>query len=149
MFTVTGRARSRDLTRAELWDGLVRKAEDPIPFVRAITACRVLDRGDGWLEREIVLRGDVVRERVTFASSRDLVRFERLSGPVAGTIENRIEEDGDGRLALRFTFRLEVDGLAAGSRDEAAYAARMKGSYLAAIRSTIARVRRIRAEAAS
>lgn len=140
MFVVTGRALSTGLTRAELWRGLVRKAEAPVEFVNAITDCRVLERGDDWLVREIVLRGDRVRERVTFDPERE-VRFERITGPVAGTIVNRIERDERGRLSVRFTFRLEVDDLAPGSAAEARYAAQMKDSYLAAIRTTLARAR--------
>ncbi len=141
MFTVSGREPSRDLTHDQLWLGLLSKAEDPVPFVRAITRCRVTDRGADWLVREILLRGDRVVERVTFHPRESEVRFERLSGPVLGTITNRVEGDDGGGLALRFTFALEVTGIPPGSREESEYAERMRDSYLDAIRTTIDRTR--------
>ncbi len=140
MFMVTGSENSRDLTHEQLWRGLVRKAEDPTPFVRAITECRVVERGENHLVREIVLRGEKVRELVTFEEP-NVVRFVRLSGRVFGTIENRIEDQPDGEVALRFTFRLEANDLPAGSAAETEYAAMMRDSYLAAIHSTIERTR--------
>lgn len=140
MFVVTGSEVSNDLDAKDLWSGLLKKAEDPVPFVRAITDCRVVERGDGWLVREIVLRGETVRELVTF-EAENVVRFVRLSGRVGGTIENRIERKDDGALGLRFSFHLEVKDLPAGSEAERVYAETMRDSYLAAIRSTIDRTR--------
>ncbi len=135
MFEVARTEPVRSLTREELWEGLVRKAEFPQPFVPAITACRILRRRASGFDREVVLRGDVVRERVTFEPGV-AVRFVRLSGPALGTIENRIVEASD-RLGLRFTFRLEVDGLVPGGAEERAFAEHMRDSYLAAVRTTI------------
>jgi hypothetical protein len=148
MFVVTGSERSPDLSVEELWSGLVRKAEDPVPFVRAITDCRVVERGADWLVREIVLRGEPVRELVTFENA-NAVRFVRLSGRFLGTIENRIERGTDGALALRFSFHLEAKDLPAGSDAERDYAANMRDSYLAAIRSTLERTRQNLARRAS
>jgi hypothetical protein len=136
MFEVARTEPVRALTREQLWRGLVRKAEFPEPFVRAITASRVLRRDGRELEREVVLRGDRVRERVTFEPGV-AVHFERLTGPAWGTIENRIVEDDRGGLGLRFTFRFEVEGLAPGSVEECAFAERMGASYLAAVRTTL------------
>lgn len=148
MFVVTGCETSSDLTREQLWQGLIRKAEDPVPFVRAITDCRVVERGHDWLVREIVLRGERVRELVTF-EAQNVVRFVRLSGRVAGTIENRIEAATDGALALRFSFLLEAADIAAGSLEEREYASTMRESYLAAIHSTLERTRALRDRRAS
>lgn len=144
MFTVTGARPAGNLTRDRLWDGLLRKAEAPMPFVPAISACTVLERDADGLVREVVLRGDVVRERVTF-EPRERVTFERLDGPAWGRIENRIEPCPDGGLQLRFTFELSVDGLPAGSPEEDAYARRMAASYLAAVDATLAETRRLAA----
>ncbi len=144
MFCVTGSEPALDLSREELWRGLVRKAEDPCAFVAAITECRVLERRDAGLVREIVVRGERVRERVTFEPGRR-VRFERLSGPVRGTILNEIERDLAGELALRFTFALEADGRAPGSLEERAYFRSMARAYMASVRSTLAETRRLAA----
>lgn len=133
------------LTREALWSALVRKARDPVPFVPAISACRVLAEGPGWLEREAVIRGEPVRERVTFFPP-ERVRFERLSGGARGTIENRIEEDRDGALALRFSFDLEVAGLEPGSPAERAFADAMASSYLEAVAATLGRARALQGQ---
>lgn len=140
MFVVTGSERSLGLTHEQLWRGLVRKAEEPMSFVRAITDCQVIERGPDFLVREILLRGERVRELVRFEPP-NVVRFTRLSGRVAGTIENRIETDPAQGLTLRFTFHLEAEGLESGSAEERDYAAMMRDSYLAAIHSTLERTR--------
>src|SRR5580704_12327426 len=101
------------LTRSLVWRGLMMKAENPMPFVPVISACRIVERHGDQFVREIVDRGDPVTERVTFFPER-MVRFERLSGRVLGTILNEIIEDDDNDLALRFTFTLAVEGVAAG-----------------------------------
>ena len=46
-----------ELTVDDLWDGLVMKAENPLPFVRSITECTVADRFDGGLFRDVVEAG--------------------------------------------------------------------------------------------
>ena len=79
MFTVTGIENATGLQLSQLWPALLRKAEEPMPFVPAISRCRVIERGEGYLVREIVLRGETVRERVTFEPTRR-VHFERTSG---------------------------------------------------------------------
>ena len=54
------------LDRAHIWKGLVLKAENPVPFLDAMSACTVIDRGDNWLLRDFTLRGEEMQERVTF-----------------------------------------------------------------------------------
>lgn len=129
------------LTRTQLWESLVLKAEDPVPFVPAIRSCVVLERSPHGLVREIEARGDRSRERVTFVPE-ERVRFVRLSGRARGTIENVIETEPDGALVLRFTFSLELEGVEHGSAEERAYAAAMEASYLAAVDATLRAARR-------
>src|SRR5262245_424871 len=46
------------LSKSQVWQGLVMKAENALPFVPAMESCEIVERyGDGFL-REIVLRGD-------------------------------------------------------------------------------------------
>jgi hypothetical protein len=89
-----------------LWAALCRKAENPVPFISAITACTVLERRpDGSLVREIVIDDDVrQRERVTFEPMRRIV-FEQLTDPDLRAIVNLVDEDADG---LRLTLRVEL-----------------------------------------
>jgi hypothetical protein len=94
------------ITRHQLWLGLLLKAKDPVPFVPAITGCRVLESVDGkGLLREIVVRGrDVFRERIEYEPERRVV-FHQLDDPDLETIVNEIgrNEAGDLVLTLRVT----------------------------------------------
>jgi hypothetical protein len=134
------------VSRADVWRGLVLKANNALPFVPAMTHCEVLEReSDSTFIREIEFRGDRMRERVTLEPERR-VTFERLSGAVLGTIRNFIEEDSSGQLLLRFAFDLEVKGLAAGSAAEKEYAARMEKDYLGAVDATLNAIRKLHDE---
>lgn len=132
------------LSRAEVWRGLVLKADNALPFVPAMTHCQVVERAsDTSFVREIEFKGDRMRERVTLEPERK-VTFERLSGPVLGTIRNCIDESPGGDLSLRFEFELTLAGAAPGSPEERAYAESMRGAYLAAIDATLSAIRQMR-----
>jgi FAD/FMN-containing dehydrogenase len=134
------------VTRAELWAGLVLKADNALPFVPAMTFCQVIERESAYhFVREIEFRGDRMRERVHLEPAH-MVTFTRLSGPVLGTIRNVIDEDQTGQLHLRFAFQLEVTGVAPGSPEELAYAAKMQQAYFAAVDVTLAAIRRLHDE---
>ena len=90
-------------------------------------------------------KGDTIRETVTFHPER-LVKFERTSGRVLGTILNEIIEDADGDLALKFTFTLTIENVAAGSAEEKEFAAQMEDGYLMAVRATLKAMRKLAAE---
>jgi len=130
------------LTRDLVWRGLVMKAENPLPFVPVISKCTVRERSDNRLTREIVDKGDTIVEEVTFHPQR-MVKFERVSGRVLGTILNEIIDDDDGDLALRFTFTLTVEGIAAGSAAESEFAANMEHGYLMAVAATLKAMREL------
>jgi Domain of unknown function (DUF1857) len=130
------------LTRGLVWRGLVLKAENPLPFVPVISKCTVRERGVNRLTREIVDKGDTIVEVVTFHPQR-MVKFERVAGRVLGTILNEIIEDDDGDLALRFTFTLSVEGIAAGSAAENEFAANMEQGYLMAVAATLHAMREL------
>lgn len=127
------------LTVDDVWAGLVEKAENPLPYVAAITACEVVERFDGGLIRDIVHVGPV-REVVTFYPKK-LVHFVRTHGRARGTIDNEIGVDENGNDILTFSFRIVVDGIEAGSPEEAAFGEQMQGDYLDAVRTTLAAVR--------
>jgi hypothetical protein len=131
----------------QLWHGLVLKSEDPIHFVRGITACHILQRFDDGLVREVVLRGSVVRERIVYRPGEAVI-FVRLNGAELGMIRNEIVHDPEQGLCLRFTFDLEVEGIAAGSAEEAAFAQRMQDDYLRAVQATVDRCRELVKEGA-
>ena len=85
------------LDRAAVWDGLVLKADNALPFVPAMTRCDIVERhGPASFDRDIEFRGQQFRERITLEQPHRVV-FTRISGPVLGTIANEIE--GAGRCA--------------------------------------------------
>ena len=137
--------RESRLDRSLVWRGLVMKAENPLPFVPVISSCKVIERRADGLVREIVDKGDTIRETVTFHPER-LVKFERTSGRVLGTILNEIIEDTDGELALKFTFTLTIENVAAGSAQEKEFAAQMEDGYLMAVRATLKAMRKLATE---
>jgi hypothetical protein len=129
------------LNRDQVWKGLELKAENALPFVPKMTKCDTIERGDNYLVRDIVFRGEPARERVTFYPKR-MVQFDRLSGSTLGTIKNEIEEDASGELSLRFTFSLEKEGILPASAEEEVYAKQMEGDYLGAVQATLTAIRR-------
>ena len=131
-----------ELTRGDVWAGLVMKADNALPFVPAMTHCEVLERrGEREFDREIEFRGQRFTERITL-EPESRVTFTRIAGEVLGTIANEIEEH-DGELSLRFSFALVLKGVEPGSAQEAEYAEGMKGDYLKAVEATLGAIRRV------
>ena len=136
------------LGRADVWDGLVMKANNALPFVPSMTYCEVIGRhSDTVFDREIDFRGQRFTERITLEEPHRVV-FTRISGPVLGTIANEIEGPDDD-LRLRFSFALVVAGVEGGSQAKREYADGMTANYLKAVAATLDAMRRIaRGEAA-
>ncbi len=133
------------LTRGDVWQGLVMKADNALPFVPAMTHCQVLNReSENVFVREIEFRGERCRERVTLMPQQQ-VKFERLDGSVLGTIHNDIEEDADG-IGLRFSFELKLAGEADGSPAETAYGQVVEKDYLKAVDATLGAIRKIKSD---
>jgi hypothetical protein len=129
------------LSRSEVWQGLLMKANNALPYVPQMQKCEVIEKGDGWLVRDILLNNVPLRERVTFEPERRVI-FERIAGTERGRIENVIGEDAQGNLTLTFAFGLTKDGLAGGSDAERQHFQPMEGAYFGAVASTLAAVRR-------
>lgn len=132
------------LTRHDVWQGLLKKAANALPFVPAMEKCDLVERGDSWLIRDIYLFGEELTERVTFEPER-LVTFERIKGRVPGVIINEILGDEDD-LRLKFGFSLTAEGIEEGSQEEADYFAPTIPAYNGAVASTLDAMRRLVAE---
>jgi hypothetical protein len=133
------------LDRAAVWDGLVLKANNALPFVPSMTYCEVTQRhSDTVFDRDIDFRGERFTERITLEQPHR-VTFTRIAGPVLGTIANEIEGAADD-LRLRFSFALVVAGVEGGSAAEQEYAGSMTGDYLKAVAATLNAMRRISEE---
>jgi acetylaranotin biosynthesis cluster protein L len=137
------------LSRENVWDGLVLKANNALPFVPSMTYCEVTQRhSDTAFDRDIDFRGQRFTERITLEAPHR-VTFTRIAGPVLGTIANEVagNEQGDGDdLALRFSFALVVHGVPGGSAEEKEYADSMTGDYLKAVAATLNAMRRLATE---
>lgn len=134
------------LSREQVWQGLVMKANNALPFVPSMTDCIVTNRlSETVFERDIVLRGQPHTERITLQEPVRVV-FTRIAGPVLGTIANEIEGT-EGDLSLRFSFALVVTGIEPGSTEESDYADGMTADYLKAVASTLEATRKSAAEA--
>jgi hypothetical protein len=130
------------LDRSAVWDGLVMKANNALPFVPSMTYCEVTDRIDELtFDRDIDVFGDRYSERITLQPQRRVV-FTRIKGPVLGTIVNDIEQV-DGELFLRFSFALVLESAEGGSSEETAYADETTSAYVAAVGATLAAMRRV------
>jgi hypothetical protein len=136
------------LDRAAVWDGLVLKANNALPFVPSMTFCEVTARyGDTVFDRDIDFRGQRFTERITLEAPHRVV-FTRIAGPVLGTIANEIEGTDDD-LRLRFSFALDAGDDEGGSPGEQEYADSMTGDYLKAVAATLSAMRKIAAGASS
>jgi hypothetical protein len=130
------------LDRAAVWNGLLLKAGNALPFVPSMTYCEVTERySDTIFDRDIDFRGERFTERITLEAPHR-VTFTRIAGPVLGTIANEIEGPEDD-LRLRFSFALVVEGVEGGSAAEREYADSMTGDYLKAVAATLGAMRRI------
>jgi hypothetical protein len=82
-----------------------------------------------------------MKEKITFNPQRS-VKFERLSGQAMGTILNEILEEPGKGLQLRFTFTLDLQGVAeqpGGKR----FPADDEKDYLTAVEATVRAIRRL------
>jgi ketosteroid isomerase-like protein len=129
------------LSRHDVWTGLLMKANNALPYVPEMKKCEVVEEGNGWLVRDIMLKDVPLREKVTFEPENRVI-FERIRGSELGRIENIIGEDEKGNLTLTFAFSLKKDGVPEGSDAEKAHFSPMEGAYLNAVASTLAAVRR-------
>ncbi len=134
------------VNRAAVWDGLVLKANNALPFVPSMTFCNVVDRlSDTVFDRDIDFRGQRFTERITLQAPSRVI-FTRIAGPVLGTIANEVEGPDDD-LQLRFSFALLIADAEGGSAAEQEYASSMTGDYLKAVDATLQAMRRIAADA--
>jgi hypothetical protein len=93
------------MTREQLWEGLVLRAEQPHLFVLGLDSCTILSRTESTLERELHYGHATVRDRVTL-NSNESVRYDILAteAHVGGSLTMTIEQPDDVQLFLRFHY---------------------------------------------
>ena len=93
------------MTRDELWEGLVLRAEQPQLFVLGLDSCTIVSRTDSTLDRELHYGQATVRDRVTLQHHQS-VRYDILATEtyVGGSLTMTIEQPDDKQLFLRFEY---------------------------------------------
>lgn len=93
------------LTRDQLWQGLVLRAEQPQLFVLGLDSCTILSRTADTLERELHYGHATVRDRVTLTTNKS-VRYDILAtdAHVGGSLTMTIEQPDALQLFLRFEY---------------------------------------------
>lgn len=96
------------LTRAQVWHGLLLRAEQPQAFMTHLTGVRIVARGDFCIVRELDFGSFKVRDRVRFEPmQRMIIETESADDRGVGTLTMTIEEPGSEQLQLRFQYALE------------------------------------------
>ena len=93
------------MTREQLWEGLVLRAEQPQLFVLGLDTCTILSRTGDTLERELHYGQATVRDRVTLLANQS-VRYDILAteSHVGGSLTMTIEQPEELQLFLRFEY---------------------------------------------
>jgi hypothetical protein len=94
------------MTREQLWEGLVLRAEQPHLFVLGLDSCIILSRTDCTLERELHYGQATVRDHVTLAPNES-VRYDiqATESYVGGSLTITIEQPDELQLFLRFKYK--------------------------------------------
>ncbi len=99
------------LDRGQIWRGLLRYVEDPVPFLLGLDTCTITERGPDMLRRELSFGRTMVRDTVTLAPP-ERIRFEtEASGEMpAGALTITIEEPAAANLFVRFVYETFPQG---------------------------------------
>lgn len=97
------------LSRHELWQGLILRAERPDLFVGGLDHFRILERDSEAIERELHIGDNVIHDRVSF-SVGDKLRFDVRdgSGFSGDSFVMTIEEPSEGELFVRFAYHVPL-----------------------------------------
>lgn len=120
------------LTRAQLWQGLLLRAEQPGVFMHHLEGARIVARGELSLARELDFGSFKVRDRVRLEPmQRMLIETEASQDRGVGTLSVSIEEPGEALLQLRFQYHLQRTR-SEDAAQEAMYDRFLKSAYLQA-----------------
>ena len=116
------------LTRQQLWQGLLHRVENPLPFLPGLEACTILERQEHALLRELDFGPATIQDRVTLADLH-WVRFVIVPSEqhAGGSLTITIEEPEPGFLFLRFAY--ETTLAKDSNSEERAYIEYVKSAY--------------------
>ncbi len=128
------------LTQDDVWEGLLMKANNALPFVPQMEKCDVVEERENFILRDIHIFGDDLREEVTL-TPKSQVQFKRVEGRVLGVIKNDLYENADGELELKFSFKLEIQNPKPGEEQE--HLDKMRDAYMGAVVATLGAIRKL------
>lgn len=108
------------MTREQLWEGLVLRAEQPQLFVMGLDSCSILSRTDSTMERELHYGQATVRDHVTLTPQQS-VRYDILATAdyVGGSLTMTIEQPDELQLFLRFEYKTSLPSAEANTDPDA------------------------------
>ncbi len=132
-----------DLTREEVWFGLLCRAEDPRPFLPGLETCDILTREPTRLTRQldfgqVLIRDEVRWEAMQWICFESAANEQHPGGSLTITIEH--PEPEIPALFLRFCYRT---GLPEGSGEDAKYAEFVRSAYHQSDVDTVRVIRQI------
>ncbi len=99
------------LTREQLWNGLVRSAQDPALFLPGLDRCTLLAQTGDCVERELAFGRAVIRDRVQLYPQQKLeFHSERSALTPEAQRTVTIEEPERGELFVRFAYERKAQG---------------------------------------
>ena len=133
------------LSRAQLWRGLVLRAENPLLFVLALDRFEIIERGENTLARVLHFGNLRLRDRVVFSPmTRVYYEIEPAGDSPAANLTMTIEEPQPDALFVRFDYETKQD--AAGAPQDEFYAGIARQAYVKADMDTISTIRRLAAQ---
>lgn len=131
-----------ELTRDQVWLGLLYRAEDPRPFLPGLDACTILERTEDSLVRALHFGQVVIHDQV-FLEPFEAVTFESGATPqhAGGSLRISIEEPQPNALILRFVYRTTLPD--SESDPDGAYAGFVKSAYHSSDLDTVRVIRDI------
>ena len=108
------------MTREQLWEGLVLRAEQPQLFVIGLDSCTILSRTESTMERELHYGQATVRDHVTLTPQQS-VRYDTLATAdyVGGSLTMTIEQPDELQLFLRFEYKTSLPSAEANTDPDA------------------------------
>ncbi len=94
-----------ELTRMQLWRGLVLRAEQPGLFIPHLDACEILERSTDVLQRRLRFGDLVFVDRVSFIPQLQVLYTVTAQGEIPDSrLAMRIEEPSPKHLFVRFEY---------------------------------------------
>ncbi|MBP5985935.1 MAG: DUF1857 family protein [Azonexus sp.] len=116
------------LTRDQLWQGLLHRVENPVPFLPGLESCTILEREAATLLRELDFGPAVIHDRVTLVDMVSvLFDIQPSEAHPGGSLTITIEEPEPGFLFLRFAYQTTL--ASDPNSEERAYIEYVKSAY--------------------